>query len=218
MQNPEERPAYVTFEYRSIEDRNETIKQGHYCGKDVAFVSITRPGSRDTHERNAEEWLLQLESDARNGRIPTAWLEGYRALYTAWKKGEELPPTGTPIKTWPAISPAQQKTIIAAGVLTIEDLAALPDPELGRLGTGATSLKLRAREWLEAAKGSGKQAEEVAALKVKVDELTTLCEGLIEKNKLLVAEKEAHDNRPIPGPGLLRQDDAPRPNRTGRGN
>lgn len=191
MQNPEERPAYVTFEYRPVEDRAASILSGHYVAKDVAFVTITRPGSRDSVERVADEWFIQLEADAKNQRIPAHWLEGYRAIFNAWKKGEELPPNGTPIKTWPALSPAQQKTIISAGILTIEDLASLSDSEISRLGTGGTSLKLKAQSWLDASKDQGKLAERYAALETKFQDLSNLAERLIAENKRLLASTQS---------------------------
>jgi hypothetical protein len=63
--------------------------------------------------------------------------------------------------------------ILSAGILTVEDLAGLPDSDLPAIGIGGLSLRDKARAWLSAAEDKGKLAEENAALKLQV---TTLSE------------------------------------------
>jgi hypothetical protein len=115
-----ELPPYVKFERRAVEDRNATIAAGHYVAKDVDFALVTRPGSHDTLETEVEPWLERLHEQARNSFIPAAWAEGFSAAYDRWKRGEEIPENGTPIKTWPVVSPAQQETLIGNGFRTVE--------------------------------------------------------------------------------------------------
>lgn len=171
------RPPYVQWELRAVEDRNASIAAGHFVAKDVPYAIIMRPGSRDRLEKEAEVWLAELKERTRKGEIPHEWLPAFSASYKAWKDGEEAPLSGTALKMWPVLSPAQVKMIIAAGLFTVEDLAGLPDSELPTLGIGGLTLREKARSWLSASEDKGKLAEENAALKLQV---TTLSEQVAE--------------------------------------
>lgn len=188
-----ERPPYVVFEVRSVEDRNASIEAGHYVAKDVNFAIVTRPGSRDSLEIEAESWLASLKQKGSgpNPVIPPNWYKGFQAAYDEWKKGNILPAHGTPIKGWGVLSPALQETLIRGGFLTVEDLAQAGDSELANVGTGGISLKLKAQAWLEAAANAGKSAERVTELAAKIADLTALVEKLLEENKALKAVKPA---------------------------
>lgn len=181
------RPPYVRFERRPVEDRAATISAGHYVAKDVDFALITRPGDRDTLETEATAWLAGLREKARGGSIPDTWARGFTESYENWKKGEEPPISGTPIKGWAVLSPASQEGIIRAGILSVEDLAEISESSLGQLGTGALSYKLKAQAWLDAAKDQGKVAEKVAELAQKIADLTELSQKLLAENKELKA-------------------------------
>lgn len=183
-----DRPPYVVFERRAIEDRNASIASGHYCSKDIDIAIITRPGSRDNLEKEAKVWLAELREKTRQQLIPPNWYDAFNTAYESWKKGEELPENGTPIRGWPVLSPAVQKDLIALGIRTVEDLAALPDGNLGSIGTGAVSYKQKAVAWLEAAKDKGKVIEQVSALSTQVAELVALTKAQAEEIKNLRAQ------------------------------
>lgn len=168
------RPPYVMFERRAVEDRTASLAAGHYVSKDVDFAIITRPGSRDTLDKEALVWLGEIREKGRSNAIPSTWFEALNASYKAWKDGEEVPPNGTPIKGWPVLSPAAQKDLIHAGIRTVEDLADIPDQELAVIGTGAMAFKQKAKSWLAAAQGTGKLAEQLAALSTQLEALTAL--------------------------------------------
>ena len=46
----EERPAYVRFERRPMEDKAASIREGRYVAKDVDFALVTPPYSNDCVE------------------------------------------------------------------------------------------------------------------------------------------------------------------------
>lgn len=165
MQVAEARPPYVSFEVKAVEDREASIKAGLYKTKDVDYAIITPQGSKDRTEREVSDWFTQLGEQVQQQRFPQEWLTHFRAAYEAWKKGCELPLNGTPILTWPVLSPSQVKNCIDAQVRTVEDLAAANEETLGRIGMGGRSLKDKAVSWLSAASGNGKVTEELAALK-----------------------------------------------------
>jgi len=185
------RPPYVAWETRPVEDRPESIAKGHYVSKDVDFAVITRPGSRDTLDKEALVWLTELKNKAAKGEVPSSWYEGFKASYDSWKKGEETPLTGTAIKDWPPLSPSARKDILAAGIRTVEDLADMSDSDLTSIGTGALAYKLKAQAWLKASKDTGQVAEQLATMTQQIAELTTLTANLIEENKTLKASLPA---------------------------
>lgn len=188
MQAMEERPPYVQFELRAVEDRNASIEAGHYVARDVAFALVTPAGSKDRIERVVEEWFFQLDQQVKEERFPMAWLRAYKEAYASWKDGNEPVVNGTDIKNWPVASPAQVRLLSDLKIRAVEDLAACNEETVSRLGMGGRALKQKAVEWLESAKNGGKQTEEIVALKVSNSNLE-------EQNKKLMAQLTEVGNR-----------------------
>ncbi|MEQ1580906.1 MAG: hypothetical protein ABL964_09965 [Steroidobacteraceae bacterium] len=163
-----ERPAIVRFEKVPKEDKAASLAAGHYVAKDVDYALLTPPYSKDEVRIKVEQFKLQMEADVRNQRMPAEWQEMYLTAYEKWRNGQEIPLNGTPIKGWGMLSPAMQETLIRMSVLTIEDLAAINDEGLRRVGMGALELKNKAVAWLQANKDHGPLVMENAALKTKV--------------------------------------------------
>ena len=183
------RPPYVQWEMQPMEDRDASIKAGHMVMKDVAVALIQRPGSKDVLPKLAAVWLSEVKSRAAKNEVPLEWVTHFEASYKFWLEGESAPVNGTSIKSWPAVSPAQAKNIIAAGIFTVEDLAALPDTDLQILGIGATALKQKACSWIEASTDKGKMAEENAAMKAQLADLQKTVDQLMANQQALKAAK-----------------------------
>lgn len=188
----EERPAYVRFEKRAVEDKPESLKQGKVVYKDINFVLVTPPYSKDCFEQKVELWFDSVEQNVRNNRTPKAWLEMWRNQYDQWMKGEETPLNGTSVKNWSAITPAQVKTILRAGIYTIEDLALANDEGVRRLGMGGVDLKNKAKAYVQAAKDTGPLVMENAALKKENDQLAASLKSLEDKVAILQAKSESN--------------------------
>lgn len=168
-----ERPAYVRFEKRVIEDRAASEKAGHFMGKDVVYALVTPPGSKDVIVLEVEPWLKRLKQEATEGRIPEQFVDSYERAYEKYKKGEEVPLNGTPIKGWQPLSPAQQTNLIAMNILTVEDLANLNEEGKGRFGMGIVDLQRKARNWLEAANSIGGVVARLSNLEAEHTDLKT---------------------------------------------
>lgn len=164
----EERPPFIAFETVSVEDREASIKAGHYVGKDVDMAYITPAGSKDRIERVVADWMPQLAADLAAERIPPAWVKYYKESYAAYREGQEAPSRGTPIKDWPGISPTQLKTFQSLRLTAIEDVAQANEETIARLGMGGRSLKQRAIDYLAAANDIGKTAEELSSTKSRL--------------------------------------------------
>lgn len=185
-----ERPPYAEFERRAVEDRTQSIAQGHYVAVDVDYVKLMRPGSRDIHEERVDSYLQKLEIKAKDGMVPPDWPQKFKAHYEAWKNDQAIPLEGIPIRGWNALSPATQETVIRNGIKTVEDLAALPEGEFQKFGIGALSLKTKARAWLSASGDTGKAAERMAALEQKNRELQETIQRQAEQLAQLVREQK----------------------------
>lgn len=151
----EDRPAYVRFERRPIEDKAASLKAGHVVCKDVDYALVTPPYSKDCVEYKVETWLTNMEQNVRKGRIPSEWMKQWKEAYKAWKDGQEAPVNGTDVRNWSAVTPAQVKNLVAAGCYTVEDLAAANDQALRYIGMGANELKRKANAYLQASKDIG---------------------------------------------------------------
>jgi hypothetical protein len=165
----EDRPAYVRFERRPIELKAESLKQGRTVYKDVDWVIVTPPYSRDAFEDKAENWLEKQRTNVRTGRIPEKFLDFWKECYEKWKIGQEPPVNGTDIRNWSAVSPAEIKTMQSIGIRTIEDMASCNAEGLNRLGMGGRKLKDLAEAWVKSADDRGSIVMENAELKKQLD-------------------------------------------------
>jgi hypothetical protein len=192
-----ERPAWVRFKRVAVEDKVESLKQGRYVGKDVDYALVTPPYSKDVIEMKVETWSTNLKADVTNGRIPKDWADHYFAAYDSWKKGEELPPVGTPIRGWGIISPAQQEMLVRINIFTVEDLAAANDEGLRRIGMGARELQSKAITWIAQLKDKGPLSIELTAtreenrlLKATVEELQKKLDSINARLDSMPAQQE----------------------------
>jgi hypothetical protein len=186
-----ERPAQIEFERRAVEDQVASRQEGRYVTKDVDFVTVFIPYSRDTNVFKVDQWLRNLEQYTRDGRIPPDWLPNYKRLYEAWKNGQELPPNGTPIKGWGVISPAQQQNLIHYRVLTVEDAAGMNEDILRKIGMGGVEIKNKAKAWLAQITERGPMTMQIAELQRENELLKGSIASLEAKIDRMAAER--HD-------------------------
>jgi len=206
----EERPAYVRFERRPIEDKAATLAAGRSVSKDVDFALVTPPYSKDCVEFKVETWLRNMEANVRNNRIPVKWMEHWKKSLEAWKNGHEVPLNGTAIRDWSSISPAQIQNLMAAGIRTIEDLAGANDEGLKRVGMGGIELRNKAKAWLQAAEDHGPLVMEVSALKEEnaqlkgsIDSLQAQVEKLLSHNQQAQMTRETYQEPGISAGDIL---------------
>lgn len=198
----ENRPSYASFERVAIEDRAATIaNNGRYTTKDVDMAMITPAGSKDRIPRfvgyngdrlppDPGSWFEELDMQVREERMPPGIAQQYKDAYFAWRRGQEVPLNGTPIKGWSVLSPSQQHNVIASNVLTVEDLAQANAEALGRIGMGAMDLKKKAETWLKASNDVGKVVTENEGLLIRCNSLEAQNATLTLRVKELEAELE----------------------------
>lgn len=197
LKREEDRPAMVRFETRAVEDKVASRESGGVIYKDVDWVMVTPPYSKDCFESKAKTWFETVEKNVRNGRTPPEWRDHWKKTYENWKKGEEAPINGTSVKNWSAITKAQCKTLLIANIFTIEDLAIANDEGVRRLGMGGVDLKNKARAYVQATKDTGPLVMENAALKKQVDQQEVTISNLTEKIEIMGQRLEAMQSQPL---------------------
>lgn len=180
-----DRPAYVRFVRKAVEDKAASLREGRYVAKDVDYALITPPYSKDCIEIKVQQWKANMDADVANGRLPAAWRDSYLQQHVAWLNGQELPPAGTAIRDWGMVSPAQKENLIRMNILTVEDLAGVNDEGLRRIGMGAMELKSKAVSWLQSVKDHGPLTMKMAALETENAGLKASIEKLTEQVTLM---------------------------------
>lgn len=192
----ENRPPFVSFEVRAVEDRAESLKAGVYMTRDVDFIRIVPSGSegKTVLEYNYEEWLARTKPQTGEfrasgasadtpamgaSRFPIEWLRRIEQEYAAWKEGRELPVEGTPIRNWPVIGPSALKNCEAMHIRSVEELAHAADDTVASLGMGGVILRQRARDWLAAKHG------DAGALSAKLEAVTAEAQAKDDRIKSL---------------------------------
>ena len=170
FQDRKDRPAYVKFEVRAVENVAASNREGRYVANDVEFVLLTPPYSKDVLIFEVDTWFSNMKQDVDNGRLPREWADNYRKQYDFWKQGLEAPLDGTPIRGWQLASPAQQEALIRMNVRTVEDLAGMNDDGIRRFGMGGTEMRNKARAWL-AQSDTGKSAARMSELEAENERL-----------------------------------------------
>jgi len=190
MNDRKDRPAYVRFVRRAVEDRSVKSVNGRWPKKDVDYALVTPPYSKDVFEAVATEWLEQMGAEVRNGRLPEEWLDRYRQQYEKWTLGQEMPLDGEPILGWGVISPAQQSNLVAINIRTVEDLAGCNDEGVRRIGMGGGELRDKAKAWLSQMKDKGPLTQENATLRGENIAMKATIESLTARNKELAERIE----------------------------
>lgn len=135
--NSQDDRLMVKFYLGALENTAESEKQGRPIFDEVEFISIAVPGQLDRVDRPA--WRLDFERFARQ--------------YAAFKSGLQAAESGTPLSVWPVIKANQVAELATRNVRTVEQLANIADIDAQKF-MGMNELRQRARDFIEAAKGS----------------------------------------------------------------
>ena len=177
------RLPFVRFETEVAESKDA---EGHAVYKNKYTVYITPAGGKDEVVKNAEEWLVELRRKGETrGPFDQAaneygvWYDRFSKVFEQYKAGEEMTFEGIPLRACMAFLKAEIVQCERAHIYSLEDLANVNEEGLGHIGLNARTLKHKAQEILKN-KGDSKQAEEVVALRLQVEELKTQVQQLLD--------------------------------------
>lgn len=96
--------------------------------------------------------------------------------YEAWRNGQELPETGTPLEAWSGVTADQARFMRNMGVRTVEDVRDAGDATLEKLKfPNARQLPKLAKSWLEGAAVAEKDAQ-IAEMEERMKAMQELLE------------------------------------------
>lgn len=138
------------FYFEAVKDEAASLEAGCAIFKDVEFVEIRHPGDR------SYSWLGEVTEEHKR-----MWPEQYKVFKES--AGEQI--AGTPIEQWPPLTKADVANLKALHIVSVEDLATVPDSSIDKLGHGGRALRDKAYAWLESAQkgAAGLQAAAEAA-------------------------------------------------------
>lgn len=139
--------------------------------------------------------LHPLEAAADNPAVQMAherW-NAIKPAYDAWKNGQALPETGTPLGAWPGVSQEQADALKMMGIRSVEEYANASDGIISAVPfPGARELKVAAQAFLKAADRQAITAD----LAKKDDEIATLKEQLEEMRQIVLESQGGSADSP----------------------
>lgn len=205
----DKRPPFVRFEEMEMGINAQASQEaGRPIPRVIVMACITPHGSKDVVEKVADEWIEQVHQKSLRGEYPLEWVAFFRASYAEWKKGNDLPREGTPVKTWQMCTREASKRLVAVGITTVEDLAEFPDSNLSVIGMDGRYLRDMARGWINESKDKGANTKALADANVKLEELHATIGRQSERIERLEARLEARDEAAPRGPGRPRKSEA----------
>lgn len=140
--NPDDRLA-VRFFIRPEQNNFRTQEEGRPIFEDREMIRIEVPG-------DAKTVIETYVRDEHKMRFPRQWM--------AFQQNRENPETGTPLREWPLVTPAQAEMLNAQKFRTVESIASASDLQLQSIGMIAgmapSAFRERARAFLDNAKGN----------------------------------------------------------------
>jgi len=133
-----------------------------------------------------------VDDTTRNGlsyqALAARW-EIVEPAYAAWKSGNEIPETGTPLGAWPGVTRDQSDSMRRLGVKTVEDVKAMSERALEQLNwPGARELPKLAAAFLDGTSAAEKDA--------KIEEMQARMEAMEEMLEARVADKPRRGRPP----------------------
>lgn len=188
MYNPEvlQENILVSFFDKSIKNNFKSAEEGVPIFNEVLYISKTVPfKEKDSVQRKA------TSEDKSN----------YPQAFQAYENREKFEGEGTLVKNWNYPSESEVQMLLTHKIVTIEQVAALDDIAVKRMGNGGRALRDTARKYIEQADGVDKLAEDlktlkkesseqIAELEKECEELKGLLNGLRLENKDLNNENK----------------------------
>jgi hypothetical protein len=188
------KPAFVRYERRAEEDKPKSLQYGRYIAKDVDYAIIQSSYSKDTVIYPIKRFMEEMEIKVRNGVIPEEHFNTWKSNYEIWIKRQTTPNSGTPVRGWGLISPAQQEMIINMDILTIEDIIK-ENVKMTSMPNGK-EIRQKAITWLQTLNDRGPLIHKITELTEENDKLKAIIANFEEKFQQKKQEVVNHEYIP----------------------
>lgn len=146
MSNPQS-GTFAEFYMEAVEFKAESEKEGRPVFKEIPYIRLMVVGDRNNIlETKATDYYKQ--------RYPREW--------KAFQDREQGTIVGTPLSQWPQITKSQVKEAEFFNIKTVEQLSEVSDSALQKIGMGWMELRMKARNYLEAAKSDSFKSAQAA--------------------------------------------------------
>lgn len=164
-ENPDTQLA-VEFFMKPVENLAKSREAGRPIFEDREYVRIAFPGDQ---RRKLEAPASEMHY-VSHARTQMTYAERFAGTYDAFKRNDMAFVEGTPLKASGLLPLAKCEELKALNVLTVEQLAGMPDVAMRKLGMGGRQMVDDAKAYLEKA---SKMAD-TSALEARIKELEAL--------------------------------------------
>lgn len=152
----------VQFWEKPVQDKHRSAAAGRPIFYKALMARIISPAMKT----QAPDQRIYLKDDEgniikRSVRYTNAdtgmvehWDEFFREQLKAYEAGQSNVGQGTPLESYPKLDVAQIAMLKTLGIHFLEQLAAVPDGNLGQLGPGGRAMRDGVNAYLDAAKGN----------------------------------------------------------------
>lgn len=166
-----------TFHMQIKRDPAQSRAEGRDIHVEVPYARIQHVGDRNSIYDQPAHDKFQFVADPHEG---SRWLSAVDMFPDEWRAfmaGQHSDPvSGTRIEEFPGISRARAEDLKSLGIRTVENLAALSDAVVSKLGMDGGRLREKARNYIDAASASAevdRAADRIAALERRIEQLTS---------------------------------------------
>lgn len=179
----DDRNLIVEFYWKEKLIPAATEEQGRPIYKQEPYIHIMIPGDKTTDVHRPAQ-------DKDKVRFAETW-----ALFEA---EEEQVTEGTPLSEWTILNVAQRSELKALGFRTVENVAAMSDVQMDRIGMGARKLKRMAEGYIEGASESVDSAKMSSELEKRDKEISSLRAQLASALERLdeISKAQAQEDAP----------------------
>jgi cell division protein FtsB len=178
--NPDhDKSLYVQFYYEPVRLGFRSEQEGRDIFEDRPYVKIVTPGL------NSTETVREATTQDKM-RFQRQWM--------AFESSQQVAVQGTPIEGWPVLSRSQVEELKYMKFMTVEQIAAASDAQVQALGGGYSTLREKAKAFLDLAKDSAAAEKLAADNKRKDDEISDLKSQIAElARRFEEANREANN-------------------------
>lgn len=164
----EEEKLTIRFKTEAKENKAASVSKVEF--DEVLYVTIYPPGSNNPMPYE----VIKTRPD---GSVKTN-----EKIYNRFKKYVDeyiknkgaVAASGTPIEEWALVNASRAALLKSVGIVSVEQLAEVPESQFHNIGMGALELRQKARDWLESAKNNKASMEAKAENKKLQDQINKL--------------------------------------------
>lgn len=184
------------------------FKQDYRIGREPVDMVLVAPAGPDFEKTQTWHRVSKLKPretddpailDSMTHKDMVAKWSVIGPRYEAWKRGHDIPETGTPLAAWAGVTAEQARHLREMGINTVEDVRDMGDAAAEKLRIpNARKLPQMAKRWLE--------GEAVAEKDAKIAEME---ERLAVMAELLEERMKPEEDKPRRGrPPKAKEDEA----------